>query len=189
MSVDILGTSWDQCRSMVQYSFTSTETRRLVKTDSLGRPPRLSHSSWTMYVKWHPRTLRTIEVFELLIQILIRKWTKPISSTIPYWFQLFYIHDKLALHIVPNMLFSIWGHDVKRKKERKKELLDHTCKGSVDYTTHTLRASLSGTFLQTLLELVRAAVHRRGHRPPKGLGTDQIPSTGLRHPSFNHCRI
>ena len=44
MSVDILGT----CRSMVQYSFTSTETRRLVRTDSPGRPPRLSHSSWTM---------------------------------------------------------------------------------------------------------------------------------------------
>ena len=49
MSVDILGTSWDQCRSMVQYSFTSTETRRLVRTDSPGRPPRLSHSSWTMF--------------------------------------------------------------------------------------------------------------------------------------------
>ena len=49
MSVDILGTSWDQCRSMVQYSFTSTETRRLVRTDSPGRPPRLSHSSWTMW--------------------------------------------------------------------------------------------------------------------------------------------
>ena len=48
MSVDILGTSWDQCRSMVQYSFTSTETRRLVRTDSPGRPPRLSHSSWAM---------------------------------------------------------------------------------------------------------------------------------------------
>ena len=48
MSVDVLGTSWDQCRSMVQYSFTSTETRRLVRTDSPGRPPRLSHSSWTM---------------------------------------------------------------------------------------------------------------------------------------------
>ena len=27
---------------------TSTETRRLVRTDSPGRPPRLSHSSWTM---------------------------------------------------------------------------------------------------------------------------------------------
>ena len=48
MSVDILGTSCDQCRSMVQYSFTSTETRRLARTDSPGRPPRLSHSSWTM---------------------------------------------------------------------------------------------------------------------------------------------
>ena len=48
MSADILGTSWDQCRSMVQYSFTSTETRRLVRTDSPGRPPRLSHSSWTI---------------------------------------------------------------------------------------------------------------------------------------------
>ena len=41
MSVDTLGTSWDQCRSMVQYSFMSTETRRLVRTDSPGRPPRL----------------------------------------------------------------------------------------------------------------------------------------------------
>ena len=50
MSADILGTSWDQCRSMVQYGFTSTETRRLVRTDSPGRPPRLSHSSWTMGV-------------------------------------------------------------------------------------------------------------------------------------------
>ena len=49
MSADILGTSWDQCRSMVQCSFTSTETRRLVRTDSSGRPPRLSHSSWTIF--------------------------------------------------------------------------------------------------------------------------------------------
>ena len=42
MSVDILGTSWDQCVSMVQYCFTSTETIKLVRTDSPGRPPRLS---------------------------------------------------------------------------------------------------------------------------------------------------
>ena len=49
MSADILGTSWDQCRSMVQYSFTSTKTRRLVRTDSPGQPPRLSHSSWTIW--------------------------------------------------------------------------------------------------------------------------------------------
>ena len=33
---------------MVQHSFTSTETRRFVRTDSPGRPPRLSHSFWTM---------------------------------------------------------------------------------------------------------------------------------------------
>ena len=44
----ISGTSWDQCRSMVQHSFTATETRRLVRMDSPGRPPQLSHSSWTM---------------------------------------------------------------------------------------------------------------------------------------------
>ena len=50
MSVDILGTSWDQCRGMVQYNFTSTETRRLIRTDSPGWLPRLSHSSWTMIV-------------------------------------------------------------------------------------------------------------------------------------------
>ena len=34
--------------SMVQYSFMSMEARRLVRTDSPGQPPRLSHSSRTM---------------------------------------------------------------------------------------------------------------------------------------------
>ena len=54
MLVDILGTSWDQCVSMVQYCFTSTETTRLVRTDSPGRPPRLSNSSWTIsYTRRH----------------------------------------------------------------------------------------------------------------------------------------
>ena len=57
MSVDILGTSCDQYRSMVQYSFTSTETRRLVRTDSPGRPPRISHSSWTMLWRWGKREI------------------------------------------------------------------------------------------------------------------------------------
>ena len=40
--------SWDQRVSTVQYCFTSTETIRLVRTDSPGQPPRLSHNSWTM---------------------------------------------------------------------------------------------------------------------------------------------
>ena len=44
MSVDILGTNCDQCLSMVQCCFTS----RLIRTESPGRPPRLSHSSWTL---------------------------------------------------------------------------------------------------------------------------------------------
>ena len=45
MSADI---SWDQCVSTVQCCFTSTETIKLVRSDNPGRPPRLSHSSWTM---------------------------------------------------------------------------------------------------------------------------------------------
>ena len=46
--VDILGTNCDQCVRMVQCCFTSTETVRLIRTESPGRPPRLSHSSWTL---------------------------------------------------------------------------------------------------------------------------------------------
>ena len=66
MSVDILGTSWDQCVSMVQYSFTFTETRRLVRTDSPGRPPRLSHSSWTIarVVNHAPRWPLSVEFIQ-----------------------------------------------------------------------------------------------------------------------------
>ena len=48
MSVDILGTNCDQCRSTVQCCFTSTETVRLIRTEGPGRPPRLSHSSSTL---------------------------------------------------------------------------------------------------------------------------------------------
>ena len=68
------------------------------------------------------------------------------------------------------------------------------------YNCLTLRASLSGTFLQTLPDLVtplkaalgtlylRAAVHRRGQRPPKGLGTDHTPSIAFRHHPPNSAR-
>ena len=48
MSVDILGTNCDQCVSMVHCCFASTETVRLIGTESPGRPLRLSHSSWTL---------------------------------------------------------------------------------------------------------------------------------------------
>ena len=49
MSVDILGTHCDQCRSTVHCCIMSTEIIRLVRTESPGRPPRLSHSSWTLH--------------------------------------------------------------------------------------------------------------------------------------------
>ena len=51
MSSDVdwhLGTNCNQWLSMVQCYFTSTETVRLIRTESPGRPPRLSHCSWTL---------------------------------------------------------------------------------------------------------------------------------------------
>ena len=45
LRVDILGTKCDQCVSMVQCCFTSTEAVRLVRTGSPGQPLRLSYSS------------------------------------------------------------------------------------------------------------------------------------------------
>ena len=41
----VIGTNCDQCLSMVQCRFTSTETVRLIRTENPGRSPRLSHSS------------------------------------------------------------------------------------------------------------------------------------------------
>ena len=62
MSIDILGSSWDQYMSVVQYSFTSTKTMRLVRTGSPGRPPQLSHSSWNMPTTYHSQTYIYIPV-------------------------------------------------------------------------------------------------------------------------------
>ena len=65
-----------------------------------------------------------------------------------------------------------------------KSLRDKTVRCETPVTVGPkLRASLSGTFLQTLPDsgtplkkgtlYFRAAVQRRGQRPPKGLGTDK----------------
>ena len=48
--VDVLEANCDQCLSVVQRRFTSTETVRLLRTGNPGRPPWLSHSSWTLYI-------------------------------------------------------------------------------------------------------------------------------------------
>ena len=50
-SADVLGTNCDQCQSMVQCCFTSTETVRLIRTESPGRPHQRSHGSWTLVSK------------------------------------------------------------------------------------------------------------------------------------------
>ena len=42
--VDILGTNCDQYESVIQCCFTSTETIRLIRTASPGRPPNHSES-------------------------------------------------------------------------------------------------------------------------------------------------
>jgi len=58
MSVDILGTNCDQCRSMVQCCFTSTETVRLITTGSPGRQPtstQLLNSEGALFIFVHRR--------------------------------------------------------------------------------------------------------------------------------------
>ena len=46
--VDTLGANCDQCVCTVQCCITSTETVRLIRTGSPGRPPRFSNSSQTL---------------------------------------------------------------------------------------------------------------------------------------------
>ena len=53
---DILETNCDQCVCMVQCCSISTETVRLIRTGSPGRPPRLSHSSWTLWSGQHKQS-------------------------------------------------------------------------------------------------------------------------------------
>ena len=50
MSSDVGWHIWDKLETNAEarFNIASSETRRLVRTDSEGRPPRLSHSSWTM---------------------------------------------------------------------------------------------------------------------------------------------
>ena len=58
VAVDIFGTSGDQCRGMVQYSFTSMETRRLTlgRTDQDGHLD--SHTAPELRVTGYPVRIR-----------------------------------------------------------------------------------------------------------------------------------
>ena len=79
---------------MVQYSFTSTETRKLVRTDSPGWPPPLSHSSWTM------------SYWLSLLSHEKSKFIPPLPRP-PYLGAHFYIFVILA-EVAIN--FSVWTH-------------------------------------------------------------------------------
>ena len=113
MSVDILGTSWDQCRSMVQYSLTSTETRRLVRMDSPGRPPRLSHSSWTIHVLDSSVQFKMVYIYMQLERpiICVPPRLSEVSPTLPfkhfrYWSDCRWPSLVLSRKIVERFLFA-----------------------------------------------------------------------------------
>ena len=86
---------------MVQYSFTSTETRRLARTDSPGRPPRLSHSSRTMTapvaidvynglfsVSPGRRVSSLSDVYHGLFSLSLGRWVCSLSDVYPGLFSL-----------------------------------------------------------------------------------------------------
>ena len=96
MSDDILGTNCDQCLSMVQCWFTSTETVRLTRTESLGRPPRPSHSSWT---RWS--SVESKMVFMRSEKSIIIRFTLPPEVSAALCTFLLPLADRGGLHKLP----------------------------------------------------------------------------------------
>ena len=78
----------------------STETRRLVRTDSPGRPPRLSHSSWTMTIgsKWHwvNKWIKNLQQKWVLLQSV--KGEISVQDQLFCWESLHCVTGKLDLH-------------------------------------------------------------------------------------------
>ena len=65
---------------MVQYCFTSTETIRLVRTDSPGRPPPLSHSFRTLTSTFQAVPLITTSAENLLSPYVKHAIDKPVNN-------------------------------------------------------------------------------------------------------------
>ena len=80
MSVDILGTNCDQCRSMVQCCFMSTETVRLIRTERPGLPPWLSHSSWSLKCDMMQFCLIYADQYNCIIRIYLIRREMELSS-------------------------------------------------------------------------------------------------------------
>ena len=110
-------------RSTVQQFFTSTETRRLVRTDSPGRPPRLSHSSWTMMKAWFRDRLYIRRAFwrgTCEIRMYDLRWPYSVDRTLisNHWLTYVYVihlallnaHDRFCeMHI----LYSITSSQIR----------------------------------------------------------------------------
>ena len=118
MSADILGTNCDQCLSMVQCCFTSTETVRLIRTESPGRPPRLSHSSWTLSPLIYKRILFEEACLRRLawkrLQVFVSGWsifrltTNTSSHPALSFDQLLHYAFSSSPHLSLSLLCAIW---------------------------------------------------------------------------------
>ena len=82
MSVDILGTSCDQCRSMVQYSFTSTETRRFVRVRTAQNGHLDSHTAPELWVLFCDVSVFNASCVSLLVS---RSSVAVMESMWPSW--------------------------------------------------------------------------------------------------------
>ena len=95
------GTNCDPCLSMVQCCFTSTETARFVRTECPGRPPQLSHSSWTL--SWALTTMYLNDCCMKWRQTgATMFWSLPCDETVVWKFQQWGLHlacgFKVSLH-------------------------------------------------------------------------------------------
>ena len=76
-----------QCLSLVQCCFTSTETVRLIRTESPRRSPQLSHSSWTLTVMPFHRNSSLSKIFNTPVNVSIwhvqQAWHDPCLISVP----------------------------------------------------------------------------------------------------------
>ena len=115
MSVDISGTNCDQCRSMIQCCFTSTETVRLIRTGSPGRPPRLSHRSSTLGLQSHLKDFHRVctgfDSGEILGRVpsLTRKcYPSILVTTLRHAERALDSHHSSLLHQLSCILYSVY---------------------------------------------------------------------------------
>ena len=100
MSSDVSWHIRDKLRPMPKHGsiklYTSTETRRLVRTDSPARPPWLAHSSWTMNFSFFSPTSE-----ELTDSVVKHRGNMMASHNSVHWGQ----QDRHTQFILGSLLF------------------------------------------------------------------------------------